>query len=116
MRDFPPPDPGDALGTLVNRVRSAIRSIQLGQGVSEVIELIGEPDRIEAGLSNWLPESTEKQLNDFGSRFVRLSRPVADETFLYTNPYRATMTHCVGFAGGKVVKIWETSGESRRAT
>ena len=116
MRDFSPPGPGDALGTLINRVRSVIRSIQIGQSIPDVLELLGEPDGVEAGLRSWLPESAEKQLNDFGSRFIHLSRPMAEETFVYVNPYRATMTHCIAFAQGKVVKVWETSGAPRQAT
>ena len=115
MRDFPPPSTGDALGTLINRVRLALRSIQISQGVSEVVELLGEPDRVVAGLNGWLPESAEKELNDLGSRFIRLSRPMTEETFIYINPYRATMIHCIAFAQGKVVKVWEARGVPRKA-
>jgi hypothetical protein len=107
MRDFPSPQPGDRLGTLINLVREKVRSIHEGHSVEAVLQALGEPDFVGPGLSGWLPHETEKQLEELRSRFIRVHRPVADCTLVYLNPYRAGLSHRIAVAAGKVIRVWE---------
>ena len=107
MRDFPPPQPGDRLGALMNLVRDRLRTVQRGQTVKEVLDLIGEPDFIRDRLEGWLPDTAENQVNSLGSQFFQASKPIADETLVYVNPYRQGLTHQIAISDGKVVRVWE---------
>jgi len=115
MRDFPAPRPDDRLGTLINLVRAKVRTIQVGQPVEAVLATLGPPDSVENGLAGWLPAETEKQINELGSRFIQVSRPIAEGTFIYVNPYRERMTHRITIALGKVTRVWEVQSAARPA-
>lgn len=111
MKHFPPDRPG-AKGALVNEIRARIRSVGGVANIQLLKETFGEPDRVNSGLSNWLPNSTAKAMHNLDSLFFDDKPPVVEQTWIYTNPYLNNIQHCFGIRGDTLVAVWEVNGNS----
>jgi hypothetical protein len=95
-------------GRLINEVRAAVSKVQIGTSIESLLDHFGEPDTKQSHLTQYLPENTQKQINELGSIFFTADKPDVDETWIYLNPYRNTIRHCFGIKAGQVVRKWET--------
>jgi hypothetical protein len=100
---------------MINRVRAAVKSIPVGAMTDTVRDILGAPDERTPGLSGYLAAETVDSVNELQS-LVTLETPTADETWMYVNPYRATIMHYLAFSNGKLRRTWEFREAAERTT
>ena len=96
----------EPVGQMINRIRAVVKGIPIGATVDVVLDVLGEPDNKTPGLLGYLPANAQKNVNATQS-LIEVHEPIADETWIYVNPYRSTIMHFLAISGGKVERVWE---------
>jgi hypothetical protein len=102
----------EPIGRMINRVRDVISGVQVGESVDRLLELLGEPDQKANGYVGGLSPLAREQiasgsLGEIPKSMIQPEFQTTDETWVYTNPFRATISHHFAIASGKIVRIWE---------
>ena len=112
MKGFPE-DPGGSRGPWYQRVNRAVGAVSKGCSKARLLELLGEPDRVEAGGAS-APGDFQRVMESVagGSTLIRYGNTEpTDEVLFYRDPYRPRV-YAFGMRSGVVETAWQEAAST----